>query len=95
MPEPTTMALLGTGFFGLAVRYLQAKYRGAKPWVDWVAALVLMVVLSPVILACALLVKLTSRGPAFYLQERVGKDGKLFHIYKLRTMRCNAEADSG
>ncbi len=95
MPEPTTMALVGTGVFGLAVRYLRLKYRAAKPWVDWTLALVLLVLLSPIILACALLVKLTSRGPAFYLQERVGKHGRLFLIYKLRTMRCDAEDESG
>jgi lipopolysaccharide/colanic/teichoic acid biosynthesis glycosyltransferase len=43
----------------------------------------------------AVVVKLTSKGPAFYLQERVGKDGRIFKMAKLRTMIANAEAESG
>ena len=95
MPEPATMVLMGTSLIGLTVRYLRRKYQAAKPLVDWCLALALLVVLSPVILVCAVLVKLTSRGPAFYRQERVGRDGRVFKIIKLRTMRRGAEADSG
>src|SRR6516165_3429062 len=43
----------------------------------------------------ALLVKLTSRGPVFYTQSRVGKDGRLFQIYKIRTMIHNCESLTG
>lgn len=52
-------------------------------------------VLSPILFAAALLVKLTSRGPLLYLQERVGIDGKAFRIYKFRTMVPDAEAATG
>ena len=49
----------------------------------------------PIILLAALVVKWTSRGPAFYSQTRVGKDGKHFTIYKLRTMIDNCESLTG
>jgi lipopolysaccharide/colanic/teichoic acid biosynthesis glycosyltransferase len=52
-------------------------------------ALAILAILSPVVVALALLVRLTSPGPAFFRQQRVGKDGKLFWIYKFRTMRVN------
>lgn len=54
-----------------------------------------LVVLGPLIALLALLVKVTSRGPAFYLQERIGKDGRPFVFAKLRTMVHNAEAETG
>ncbi len=51
-----------------------------------------LVVAGPVLAVCALFVKAGSRGPIFYRQERMGMDGRLFHILKLRTMRPDAEA---
>ena len=45
--------------------------------------------------ACMALVKITSRGPALYSQQRVGRWGRVFTIYKVRTMRDQCEADSG
>jgi lipopolysaccharide/colanic/teichoic acid biosynthesis glycosyltransferase len=95
MPEPTSIALFGLGSTGLAVRYLQRKYRAFKPYVDRFAALVLLGLLWPVISICALLVKLTSRGPAFYSQKRVGQGGRIFTMWKLRTMDEDAEAQTG
>jgi lipopolysaccharide/colanic/teichoic acid biosynthesis glycosyltransferase len=41
------------------------------------------------------LIKLSSRGPVFYVQARVGKGGEIFNMYKLRTMRSDAEIDTG
>jgi lipopolysaccharide/colanic/teichoic acid biosynthesis glycosyltransferase len=58
-------------------------------------ALCLLLILSPLILVLALLVRLTSRGPSFYSQMRLGRDGRLFRIYKLRTMIHNCELRSG
>jgi len=59
---------------------------------DVLFALVALVLASPVMLVTALLVKLTSRGPIFYGQERMGLDGRTFRILKFRTMRTDAEA---
>jgi lipopolysaccharide/colanic/teichoic acid biosynthesis glycosyltransferase len=50
-----------------------------------------LVMVSPVILAAAIAIKLESPGPAFYNGRRVGKDGRAFHIFKLRTMRPGAD----
>ena len=49
----------------------------------------------PIMALVALAVKLDSRGPIFYIQERVGKNGRLFKIIKFRSMRSDAEQDSG
>ncbi len=95
MPEPASIALVGTGFAGLIIRFVQKQYVIAKRYVDLIGASVLFLLFAPVIGVCALLVKLTSEGPAFYLQERVGLHGRRFKLIKLRTMRQNAEAETG
>ncbi len=79
----------------MAMRFLQRRYRDAKPWFDRIFGLMLLVFFAPVIAVCAVLVKLTSKGPAFYAQERVGQGGKIFKIIKLRSMRIDAETRSG
>jgi sugar transferase (PEP-CTERM system associated) len=56
------------------------------------ASLVLFVLAAPVLLAVAVLIKLDSKGPVFYSQERVGMNGKNFKMLKFRTMRTDAEA---
>jgi lipopolysaccharide/colanic/teichoic acid biosynthesis glycosyltransferase len=60
--------------------------------VDLVVGSVLLVVASPAIAACAIAVKLTSRGPAFYAAGRIGRDERAFRQYKLRSMRVGADA---
>ncbi|HTY39263.1 MAG TPA: undecaprenyl-phosphate glucose phosphotransferase [Bacteroidota bacterium] len=62
---------------------------------DIAASLFFLILASPVLAAIALLIKLDSRGPVFYLQERVGLDGKPFHLIKFRTMRQDAEQKTG
>ena len=66
--------------------------RVVKRAFDIVASVLAMLVLSPVYLACAIIVKATSKGPVFYVQERVGKGGKPFKMAKFRSMRVDAES---
>jgi lipopolysaccharide/colanic/teichoic acid biosynthesis glycosyltransferase len=68
---------------------------GVKAVADVVAAAVLLVLAAPVIAVVALAVRLTSRGPAFYSQDRVGRGGRVFRIYKVRTMYHDCERASG
>lgn len=70
-------------------------YVRAKRFGDVVAASVLLVLSSPLIVLLAALVRLTSRGPAFYSQVRVGRDGQLYKMYKLRSMVQDAERATG
>ncbi|NLG27498.1 MAG: exopolysaccharide biosynthesis polyprenyl glycosylphosphotransferase, partial [Chloroflexi bacterium] len=63
-----------------------------KRLVDIVVSAAGLVVLSPFLLLVALAIKLESKGPVFYTQERVGLDGKPFAIIKFRSMRIDAEA---
>lgn len=65
----------------------------AKRLFDIAASAVLLAMTLPVILLFALLIKLESRGPAFYRQERVGRYGVGFNLLKLRSMRVDAEAE--
>ena len=65
----------------------------AKRIFDVLFSSLFLLLLSPVLLGLALLVKLTSEGPMLYRQERVGLDGKPFQMLKFRTMRIDAEAE--
>ena len=65
----------------------------AKRLFDILASLVLLVVTAPIILLFAILVKLESKGPALYRQERVGLFGQTYWVNKLRSMRSDAEVD--
>ena len=60
-----------------------------------VIALGLLVFTLPIIALLYFLVRITSRGPGFYRQVRVGKDGRIFVMYKIRSMVVNAEANTG
>ena len=66
-------------------------YDVVKRLIDIVALLLASPLVLPVILVCALIVKLDSPGPAFFLQERTGKGGRSFKLIKLRTMVTNAK----
>lgn len=62
---------------------------------DVVIATIALIILSPLMLAIAALVKFTSRGPVLYKQERMGLDGRTFMMLKFRSMKLDAEARTG
>ena len=95
MPEPVTLLSAGAGIFGLAIHFARRHFELAKEIMDIVMGFVLLVAVSPVMALCAIVIKLSSKGPVFYKQTRVGKDGKPFLMYKLRTMRVDAESQTG
>ncbi len=74
---------------------LRGLMRIFKRMMDIFVSTLLLIVLSPLILVVIVLVKLTSRGPVFYHQERVGLDGRRFMMHKFRTMICDAEKETG
>ncbi|MGB2966874.1 MAG: sugar transferase [Phycisphaerae bacterium] len=67
-----------------------APSRPAKRLLDSLVALVLLILLSPLMFLIAILIKLTSRGPVFYRDERLGRGGRVFRMFKFRTMKVNA-----
>ena len=62
-----------------------------KRIIDIVGSLILLIILSPILIIMAILIKLDSKGPVFYRQERVTTYGRIFRIFKFRTMVQNAD----
>lgn len=70
---------------------MQSRYRRGKRLFDFSCSLLGLALASPVFLLIALWIKLDSKGPVFFKQLRIGKDGKTFLIYKFRTMVTDAQ----
>jgi len=81
------MTLLGVRDFALS-----RSSRMVKRGFDLAGATVGLLLIGPVLAAMALAIKLDSRGPVFFRQERVGRDGRRFRIFKFRSMVADAEA---
>ena len=94
-PEPSTMMLFGSGILGMVVSFVRRTYHMVKRAFDIAASLLGIIFLSPLFLLTAVLIKCASNGPVLFTQTRVGKDGTLFDIYKFRTMRVDAEKETG
>ncbi|NIV03806.1 MAG: undecaprenyl-phosphate glucose phosphotransferase, partial [Calditrichae bacterium] len=76
--------------------YILSGWQGLlKRTFDVVVSVASIIVLSPLFFVIAFLIKVTSKGPIFYAQPRVGLDGREFMMLKFRSMRTDAEADSG
>jgi exopolysaccharide biosynthesis polyprenyl glycosylphosphotransferase len=71
---------------------LNMSTRILKRIIDILGSLILLIVSSPIILITAIAIKLDSKGPVFFKQKRVGKNGRIFYMYKLRSMCNDAEA---
>jgi exopolysaccharide biosynthesis polyprenyl glycosylphosphotransferase len=66
------------------------SYAVAKRMIDLIVSAFLLILVSPLLIMIALIVKLDSPGPALFVQKRVGRKGKLFNIYKFRSMYANS-----
>ncbi len=69
------------------------SYESIKRWLDIALALIILLTSAPIIFISLFLVRLNSRGPSIYLQKRLGLGGKVFTIYKIRTMYLDSERD--
>ena len=67
--------------------------RNTKRLLDFFVALTCLIIFSPLFLVCYILVKREDGGPAIFRQERIGRFGRPFYIYKFRSMRVDAEKD--
>jgi len=88
------MTVMETAHFGASeakVRRQQRRYQVAKRSLDVGASAVGLLVLSPLLIVVAAVIRLTSRGPALYVQTRIGRGGTPFRIYKFRSMYNDAE----
>lgn len=79
----------------LASLVLRKRFILVKEMVDRVLALAGFILLLPLLAILAVVIKFSSPGPVFFIQKRVGKDGRIFGIIKLRTMVLNAESSTG
>lgn len=71
------------------------KYLQLKPLFDIVTSILILIPALPVIGLCWLIVRIVSPGPGFYFQTRLGRNGKMYRIAKIRTMHHNIEAKTG
>ena len=67
----------------------------AKRMLDFILALMIILLVAPVFVLVGICIKISSRGPVFYIQERVSLGGKKFKLIKFRTMKENAEKSTG
>lgn len=70
---------------------MRGFYRAVKRFLDVTASFLGLVLLSPLLLAVSMLIKIDSRGPVIFRQKRIGRNGKVFEIYKFRSMCVGAE----
>jgi Undecaprenyl-phosphate glucose phosphotransferase len=85
----------GIPIINLSDTPLSGWYGPVKRAADILFSSLGIVLTSPVLLLIAVIIKLTSRGPVFYKQERMGLDGSVFTMYKFRSMKVGAEEETG
>ena len=96
LPEPGTALLIGGGgIAGAIVRFARRRFQEFKRAFDCITSFLGLLLALPILASAVLFIKAVSRGPVFFKQKRVGKDGELFTIYKLRTMHLDAERETG
>ena len=83
----------GVPLFGLKESPMHGMNLLIKRAFDIAFSVIILILISPILLIIAIVIKLDSKGPVIYAQERVGADGRQFIIYKFRSMRVDAEKD--
>ena len=94
-PEPGSIALISTGLCGWVIRFARRRFHEFKRFFDLLVGSFGLVLAAPIVGFTGIVIKTVSPGPIFFKQERVGINGKLFDMYKLRTMRLDAEKNTG
>ncbi|MEM5342946.1 undecaprenyl-phosphate glucose phosphotransferase [Paraburkholderia azotifigens] len=89
--EGSVTSVLDQPTINLAASPLPPNAMVKKDLFDRLFALAALIAISPILLGCAIAVKLSSRGPVFFRQQRKGADGRVFTIYKFRTMRLHVQ----
>jgi exopolysaccharide biosynthesis polyprenyl glycosylphosphotransferase len=95
MGQARTNQLYGFPLIDILPHFMPEWERKVKRLMDVTISFIILAAFSPVWLLVALAIKIDSRGPVLYKQQRVGKDGKEFTIYKFRSMVKDAESRSG
>ena len=91
------MAVVSQELMGKDIHYqgmdrsIDMPSRQIKIFAEWLLALLILLVSMPIILIVVVLVRMTSRGPVIYAQKRLGRNGLVFTIYKIRTMYRDSE----
>ena len=93
--QARTSQLYGFPLIDIMPQLMPEWEKKLKRLMDIVISLILLVLSSPIVLATAIAIKIDSKGPVFYLQDRAGLNGKVFKIIKFRSMYQDAEKHSG
>lgn len=91
----STSVVAGLPVVNLSMSPMDGLNRLVKALEDQLLSVLILAAISPLLLLIALGVKLTSPGPVFYRQERMSWNGKCFYMYKFRSMRVDAESQTG
>ncbi len=83
--------IMGTPLLEVEYELMPFWQQAVKNIIDKIGALLAIILLSPAFIFCAIAIKLTSKGPVLFKQERIGKNGKPFILYKFRSMYVDAE----
>ncbi|HTR81287.1 MAG TPA: undecaprenyl-phosphate glucose phosphotransferase [Bacteroidota bacterium] len=93
--QARTNQIYGFPLIEIMPEIMQPWEQSMKRLTDVVVSLIVLALTSPLWIVIAAAIKIDTPGPVVYSQERVGKDGKVFKMYKFRSMRADAEKDSG
>jgi exopolysaccharide biosynthesis polyprenyl glycosylphosphotransferase len=93
--QARTVQLYGFPLIDINPQLMSDWERAAKRFIDIVVSFIILILASPIILFAAIAIKLDSRGPVIYKQDRSGLNGKVFKVYKFRSMYLDAEKRTG